>query len=412
MSAETTGFGNILLGRPRRLDRHGILAFLRNVALDRRGMLELRRMLAEELHRSSIQHLRDDVVIEQLADRYLRGSLSLVLVHPRDVALEGFMVEGADTTPLTGPKNEAGDLRPAPEVPPEYPVLARVESDQVIDSTLKLIAKLADLLFGSFGLQKRPSTLAKELVLLAADEARGVKTANTKVDLDLTLQLHPQGNKIVPDPQVKDAYVAAAAEIAAGPHPAAKGLIDLIFPLARVDTSRRFDNPVGAGPVKSDEAGAEGTFVEIELVDDGDPPKPYANARYRIELKGGKVVEGTLDENGKARVEGIPEGSGRLSFPDIDGRLWGDTAAGSASAAAGASPAASEDETSFVEIELVDDADPPNPVPGARYRLELADGKVLEGTLDDKGKARVEGVAPGSGTVTFPDVDGGAWGPG
>ena len=84
-----------------------------------------------------------------------------------------------------------------------------------------------------------------------------MKGSGTKVDLDLELQLHPQGERILPDPQVKDAYVAAAAEIAAGPHPAAKGLIDLIFPLARADVTRRFDNPVGAGPVKSDEAKAK-----------------------------------------------------------------------------------------------------------------------------------------------------------
>ena len=413
MSTETTGFGHILLGRPRRLDRHGIVAFLRSVALDRRGMLELRRMLAEELHRSSIHNLRDDVVIEQLADRYLRGSLSLVLVRPRDVELEGFFVEGAEATPLTGPTNEAGDLRPAPEVPPEYPILARAESDQIVDSTLKLVAKLADLLFGAFGLQKRPSTLAKELVLLAGDEARGVKAAGTQVDLDLELQLHPQGGRILPDPQIKDAYVAAAAEIATGPHPAAKGLIDLIFPLARVDVNRRFDNPVGAGAVKNDATDAAGAWVEIELVDDAG--QPYANTRYRIELKGGKVVEGTLDENGKARVEGVPEGSGRLSFPDIDARLWGDTAPGGGGA--GAAPVseakeAEEVEATFVEIELVDDADPPNPVPGARYRLELADGKVIEGTLDENGKARVEGVAKGNAKITFPDIDGSTWGPG
>ncbi|MRG95825.1 hypothetical protein [Polyangium spumosum] len=249
-----TGHGLFQFGRPKRLDRHGILSFLRGIALDRRGMLELRRMLAEELHRSSIHNLRDDVVIEQLAERYLRGSLTLVHVRPPDVGLEleGFLVEGADVTPLVGPKNEAGDLRPAPEVPPEYPVLARVESDQIVDSTLKLCAKLADLLFGAFGLQKRPSTLAKELVLLAAEEASGVKLANTKVDLGLGLQLHPQGKVLLPDPQVKDAYVAAAAEIAAGPRPAAKGLIDLMLPLTRVDTKRRFENPVGAGLVKSE----------------------------------------------------------------------------------------------------------------------------------------------------------------
>ncbi|MDC3956757.1 hypothetical protein KEG38_23050 [Polyangium jinanense] len=420
-----TGHGLFQFGRPKRLDRHGILAFLRSVATDRGGMLELRRILADELHRTSIHNMRDELVIEQLADRYLRGSLTLVHVRPLDIGieLEGFLVEGADATPLTGPKNEAGDLRPAPEVPPEYPVLARVESDQIIDSTLKLVAKLGDLLFGAFGLQKRPSTLAKELVLLAAEEASGVKLANTKVDLDLGLQLHPQGKILLPDPQVKDAYVAAAAEIAAGPRPAAKGLIDLMWPLTRVDTNRRFDNPVGAGPVKSDQSdGKKGPeaaldWVEIELVDDGDPPKPYAGARYRIELEGGKVIEGTLDDDGKARVDGIPSGSGTVTFPDIDAGFWGTNGAGSAGAAAPPPPSSSSSsavsaDEAWVEIELVDDDDPPKPRAGARYRIELEGGKVVEGTLDDQGKARVDGIPSGSGTVTFPDIDGSTWGPG
>ncbi|MDI1450428.1 hypothetical protein [Polyangium sp. 6x1] len=425
MSAETTGFGNLLLGRPRRLDRHGILAFLRNVALDRRGMLELRRLLAEELHRSSIHNLRDEVVIEQLADRYVRGSLSLVLVRPREVELEGFFIEGADTTPLTGPKNEAGDLRPAPEVPPEYPVLARVESDQIIDSTLKLVARLADLLFGSFGLQKRPSTLAQELVLLAADEARGVKGAGTKVDLELELELHPQGGVILPDPQIKDAYVAAAAEIAAGPHPAAKGLIDLIFPLARVDVTRRFDNPVKSGSVRNDRMGEDkaedgsGDWVEIELVDDGDPPKPLANQPFRVELRNGKVVEGVLDENGKARVEGVTAGSATVTFPEIDKKKWKANDEGKAyglggPAKAGASPVTGSsvaEDTTFVEVELLDDGDPPKPVAGARYRVELDSGETFEGTLDDRGKARLEGLPKGKGTITFPDIDQGQWEP-
>ena len=142
MSEGRSESSHALLGRPFRLDRRGIVSFLRGVAADRRGMQELRRLLAEEMRRSSIHHLRDDVVIEQLADRYVRGSLHLVLVHPREVDLEGYEEKGAATTPLPDQKNKAGDLRPAPEIPPEYPVLARVEANQVIDSTLKLIAEL------------------------------------------------------------------------------------------------------------------------------------------------------------------------------------------------------------------------------------------------------------------------------
>ena len=32
--------------------------------------------------------------------------------------------------------------------------------------------------------------------------------------------------------------------------------------------------------------------------------------------------EGTLDEKGLARVEGIPEGSCKVTFPDLDKDAW------------------------------------------------------------------------------------------
>jgi type VI secretion system secreted protein VgrG len=68
-----------------------------------------------------------------------------------------------------------------------------------------------------------------------------------------------------------------------------------------------------------------------------------------------------------------------------------------------------EDETekSFIEIELVDEDG--KPVPGERYRVETPDGKVAEGTLDEKGFARINRVKPGNCKVTFPKLDKDAW---
>jgi type VI secretion system secreted protein VgrG len=62
---------------------------------------------------------------------------------------------------------------------------------------------------------------------------------------------------------------------------------------------------------------------------------------------------------------------------------------------------------SFVEIEMVDEDG--KPVPGERYQITLPDGRVATGTLDSKGKARVEGIDPGSCKVTFPALDKDAW---
>ncbi len=62
---------------------------------------------------------------------------------------------------------------------------------------------------------------------------------------------------------------------------------------------------------------------------------------------------------------------------------------------------------SWIEIEMVDEQD--QPVPGEAYKIELPDGTVAEGTLDDKGFARVDGIEPGTCQITFPELDKDAW---
>jgi type VI secretion system secreted protein VgrG len=63
---------------------------------------------------------------------------------------------------------------------------------------------------------------------------------------------------------------------------------------------------------------------------------------------------------------------------------------------------------SWIEIELVDEAD--KPVPGEPYCITLPDGQtVAEGTLDEKGFARVDGIEPGMCRVTFPQLDEPLW---
>ena len=74
-------------------------------------------------------------------------------------------------------------------------------------------------------------------------------------------------------------------------------------------------------------------------------------------------------------------------------------------------PATKQDKAkkpSWIEIELVDMKD--NPIPGQAYKIILADGEtVAEGTLDDKGLARLDGIDPGTCKITFPDLDKDAW---
>jgi len=66
-----------------------------------------------------------------------------------------------------------------------------------------------------------------------------------------------------------------------------------------------------------------------------------------------------------------------------------------------------KEELSWIEIEMVDEED--EPVPGEKYKITLPDDSVAEGTLDEKGFARVEGFEKGTCKVCFPDLDKDAW---
>lgn len=67
----------------------------------------------------------------------------------------------------------------------------------------------------------------------------------------------------------------------------------------------------------------------------------------------------------------------------------------------------SEDDTTWIEIELVDQDK--EPVPNERYVIETSDGRRIEGTLNASGKAREEGIKPGDCKVSFPDLEGSSW---
>jgi len=67
-----------------------------------------------------------------------------------------------------------------------------------------------------------------------------------------------------------------------------------------------------------------------------------------------------------------------------------------------------EKKKSWIEIEMVDEED--QPVAGESYRITLSDGEtVAEGTLNEKGVARVDGIEPGTCKITFPNLDQDAW---
>jgi hypothetical protein len=80
--------------------------------------------------------------------------------------------------------------------------------------------------------------------------------------------------------------------------------------------------PSGAGPppksvIIVDPSKAD-TYIGIELVDTAKKPVPFA--RFVVTPPGMTPIEGTLDANGKARIEGINPGTCQVVFPNIDRR--------------------------------------------------------------------------------------------
>ncbi|MCR4308577.1 MAG: hypothetical protein NUW14_00920, partial [Deltaproteobacteria bacterium] len=131
---------------------------------------------------------------------------------------------------------------------------------------------------------------------------------------------------------------------------------------------------------------------------------------------GGVSISGTLINlnSGGSALEGTPGQMGSPSTPLV-AAIAADAVAGKdmtrdarpTHKEAAEDEDEDEEEKSWVEIELVDEDG--KPVPGERYRVETPDGKVAEGTLDEKGFARINRVKPGNCKVTFPKLDKDAW---
>ncbi len=62
------------------------------------------------------------------------------------------------------------------------------------------------------------------------------------------------------------------------------------------------------------------SWIEIELV--GEDDKPIPGEKYRVTLPDGSVDEGTLDQNGWARIAGFTAGACKTTFPELDQDAW------------------------------------------------------------------------------------------
>src|ERR1043166_7877152 len=111
-------------------------------------------------------------------------------------------------------------------------------------------------------------------------------------------------------------------------------------------------------------------------------------------VEGREADQADPGEVEKVKAEQIRTQTGKYGSAKSKGRKPGDDS----------SEENKDQKKSRVETELVEKKT--KPVPGEPYRVTLPDGeKVVTGTLDEKGFARVEDIDPGTCKVTFPRLD-------
>jgi hypothetical protein len=148
----------------------------------------------------------------------------------------------------------------------------------------------------------------------------------------------------------------------------------------------------------------KGTWIEIVLTDEEEAPIP--EEKYRITDSAGMVKEGTLDKDGSIRVEGLAPGTCEVVFPDFEEGAW--NAIEPAPPATGLSSIEEpkiQENNHWIEIEFVDEEGAP--IANANYIVTDSVGTEKKRTFDD-GSIKIEGLAPGTCEIAFPDFDEGA----
>lgn len=157
----------------------------------------------------------------------------------------------------------------------------------------------------------------------------------------------------------------------------------------------------------------EAALAEVTRLLESTEGERLLRTALAAELPSGRADELAPEEVAEAVADGVA--AGRLLLIGVRPRpVWAPTFAESGPPEGDEAPPPPEEPADeaedWLEIELTDQGDPPQPIPGARYVVELSDGTIVEGTLDEKGKAMVEGIKKGStAKVSFPDLDAKEW---
>jgi hypothetical protein len=194
-------------------DEQHALAFLRDFFDDAAALERMRQELFETYQRTNVMRMSQRDLLREMAGLLARG---IVRAIQSEVSLAQVYLEADKSKKGTWSKG-AGESKniPSPIVPPEYPILARRESDQVIDSMLALTRDLEAQLHQLFKRLVPPSQVAPEFVATAADESAKIERSvfDLKAKIDEFLY---RGIDALPEPALPSEYVAMAESEAAG----------------------------------------------------------------------------------------------------------------------------------------------------------------------------------------------------
>lgn len=134
----------------------------------------------------------------------------------------------------------------------------------------------------------------------------------------------------------------------------------------------------------------EKSFLDVRLTKASGAP--FSGRKYKLQLPNGLIEKSVLGADGRISKSNIEPGTALLTLAD---------AAGDGIEAQDHSPKAISE--TALALSLVDEDGAP--VGGIPFRVVLADGSSVEGTLDAAGAAHLDGLHPGDCTVHFPTLD-------
>lgn len=154
---------------------------------------------------------------------------------------------------------------------------------------------------------------------------------------------------------------------------------------------------------KSGSAGSAVSPTDSNVAEEADKADPGEMAKVKadqIQKGTGKYGSTTLKPHKSPSSETGGDEFGSGGAPQSGG--------GSSGSSGGGGGEDGGAKKSWIEIELRNQKG--KIVPGEPYKVILADGQTAaEGTLDEKGFARIEGIDPGSCMISFPNRDKSCW---